>query len=82
MKFRKKLKDVVATTTNSRVYKMTRKQVEFDDCPMCSPHRGCNRYRNRWNDKSWKTHRKVQYRICDLRIEDSDNQECGPNPHS
>lgn len=57
-----KPKQIVNSTTNSRVYKMTRYQF-ISPCPICSPHKGCNRMGLRKTPKSWKSQRKTKYRI-------------------
>lgn len=52
--------DVIKHTKNSRVYKMTVRE-ETLGCPICRPHRGCNRNRNSDN-RSWKTYRNTQWK--------------------
>lgn len=47
-------------TTNSRVYNMAVNEL-VSSCPICAPHRGCNRDRGN-NDDSWKSYRKTQWK--------------------
>lgn len=47
-------------TTNSRVYNMAVNEM-VSGCPICAPHRGCNRNRDD-DDKSWKNYRDTQWR--------------------
>ena len=55
-----KVEKIVKTTTNSKEYKrLTGYQVS--GCPICAPHRGCNRRRNSAN-RSWKSYRKTKWR--------------------
>jgi hypothetical protein len=83
MKFTDKPKKVTDETTNSRVYKMTKWQIGFSGCPICSPHRGCNR-RNKKYDRNWKNFRKTQYKVRNLQFAncESTSNECGVTPHS
>lgn len=46
-------------TTNSRVYNMAVNEM-VSGCPICAPHRGCNR--NRDIEASWKNYRDTQWR--------------------
>lgn len=48
-------------TTNSRVYKLTNSSL-VSGCPICSPHKGCNRFLRRDNTTSWKNYRRTQWR--------------------
>ncbi len=47
-------------TTNSRVYNMAVNEM-VSGCPICAPHRGCNRNRDDDNT-SWKGYRDFQWR--------------------
>ncbi len=50
------------TTTNRRVYKHDRiDKLHISSCPICGPHKGCNRDRN--PSSSWKdqTKKKKQW---------------------
>lgn len=47
-------------TTNSRVYNIAVNEM-VSKCPICAPHRGCNRNRDD-NDKSWKNYRDTQWK--------------------
>lgn len=51
--------DEIKITTNSRVYKMSRRTIEIF-CPRCRPNRGCNHTGNYSN--SWKKYRNKQYK--------------------
>lgn len=53
-------KKIVDNTTNSRVYKMAKNPL-ISGCPICSPHKGCNR-RKRKIDHSWKNYRKTKWK--------------------
>ena len=55
-----KVEKIVKTTTNSKEYKrLTGYRVS--GCPICAPHRGCNRRRNSAN-RSWKSYRKTKWK--------------------
>ena len=56
---KRKSRKELRLTTNSRVYKMAKNDIE-GGCPICSLNRGCNRNRN--YDNNWKTHRKTQWK--------------------
>lgn len=56
----RKFRKVMEKTTNSRVYNMAVNEM-VSSCPICAPHRGCNRNRDD-NDKSWKNYRDTQWR--------------------
>lgn len=57
---RRKHKKNLQLTTNSKEYKMVKRQLDLG-CPICRPNKGCNR--NRDNDfKCWKRYRKTQWR--------------------
>lgn len=58
-----KNKKIITNTTNSRVYKMAR-NVFISSCPICSPNKGCNRQRKKF-DNSWKNNRDNQWRNKD-----------------
>jgi len=52
-------------TTNSRVYKYVRlESLSLLKCPMCGPHKGCNRLSRRKSRRSWKdtTKRRSQWK--------------------
>lgn len=55
-----KNKKIVENTSNSRVYKMAR-NVFISNCPICSPHKGCN-VRKRKIDITWKNNRGNQWK--------------------
>ena len=59
-------KETLKTTMHSRVYKMLyydKIAQEEGLCPICSPNKGCNYWKNHDNDtKCWKTSRKKQYK--------------------
>jgi len=59
----KKRKHIIDTTTDSRTYKMARKQFLMQQsgrCIFCNPHRGCNK---NWNpSKNWKRYRTTQWK--------------------
>ena len=55
---------LLKTTTSSRTYKLLKRRIlntEKGLCFICMPHSGCNRYSYKV-DRSWKNHRKTQYR--------------------
>ena len=54
-----KVKKIVETTSNSKEYKRLR-GITNSGCPICAPHRGCNRNRN--VSKSWKSYRKTKWK--------------------
>ncbi len=58
---KRKNKKTVQLTDNSREYKLTkRRDSRINSCPICPPHRGCNR---NWNlDRNWKNFRKTQWK--------------------
>jgi len=56
----KNCKKILKSTVDNRVYKSTLNKKVLD-CPICSPHRGCNRLRKKDNN-SWKSYRKTQWR--------------------
>lgn len=58
-----KTKKVMNSTTNSRIYKLSKRLYldHFGLCSWCPPHGGCNWSRNNLQ-RSWKEHRKTQYR--------------------
>lgn len=57
----KKAKKVVDSTNNSRVYRMAQREM-IDGCPICAPHKGCNKWTSgRWQ-RSWKKYRKTQWK--------------------
>lgn len=57
-------KRVLENTTDSRVYKLTAREGVMS-CPICPPHRGCNRdYFG--VERNWKKFRKTQYKIKGL----------------
>lgn len=48
------MKDTFKTTTNRRVYRNDRIQrLHLTSCPICGPHKGCNRLKWR-TSRSWK----------------------------
>jgi len=47
-------------TDNSRVYKMAKREMDLDGCPLCPPNKGCNT--NRDGDNNWKKYRKTQWK--------------------
>jgi hypothetical protein len=54
---------IVKTTTDSRVYRITRYLVIVESregCTYCSPHKGCNRFL-RLESRSWKDTSKREY---------------------
>ena len=56
--------DVLESTNNSRVYRMTQQRIislEENKCFFCGPHSGCNSWR-KYGDRSWKRFRKTQYK--------------------
>jgi hypothetical protein len=55
-RFKKLMKD----TDNSRVYKMAKREGDVG-CPLCAPHKGCNKYKFGFNN-NWKEHRKTQWK--------------------
>jgi hypothetical protein len=52
---------VMKNTIDSRVYKMTSREGILG-CPICSPHRGCNRRRKSDLSDCWKRYRKSQWK--------------------
>ena len=46
--------------TNSTVYRRKRNFI-FSLCPMCRPHKGCNKWRKNF-DRNWKNYRKNQWK--------------------
>jgi hypothetical protein len=60
-----KRSQIVKNTTNNREYKIWVKHLEDPlSCWYCSPHEGCNYWRNRKPKKSWKflSKRRRQYK--------------------
>lgn len=55
----RKFIEVLKKTTNNRVYNMAHNEL-VSSCPICAPHRGCNRNRKN-RDDSWKSYRKTQW---------------------
>lgn len=58
---RRKVNEVVSKTTNSKEYKRLRGNL-VSGCPICSPHKGCNRRDMSTPRKSWKSRRKTQWK--------------------
>ena len=61
-----KTKEVMNSTTDSRVYKIAhREQMEHTHgcCSRCHPRRGCNWSRSGVVKRNWKVYRKTQYKI-------------------
>jgi hypothetical protein len=59
-----KNRELLKRTTSSRTYKLLKRRIlttEKGLCFICGPHMGCNQYSYR-ADRSWKEHRKTQYR--------------------
>jgi hypothetical protein len=59
------MRDNYKTTTNRRVYKWNRiDHLKLTSCPICSPHKGCNRMGGRNFSYSWKdqTRKSKQWR--------------------
>jgi hypothetical protein len=56
-----KLKKTIDETANSRTYRRLR-NVIYSGCPICSPHKGCNRWKGRKVGRSWKEYRKTQWK--------------------
>ena len=54
-----KVNKTLNETTNSRVYNLTVNE-KVSGCPICPPHRGCNR--NKENDNNWKQYRNFQWK--------------------
>lgn len=46
--------------TNSTIYRRIRNSI-FSGCPMCSPHKGCNKWKSGF-EKNWKKYRKNQWK--------------------
>lgn len=58
-------KQILDTTTNSRVYKHTHAEYineKVGGCKRCSLNRGCNRRYKDNRERSWKSHRKTQWK--------------------
>lgn len=58
-------KETIKNTTNSRVYRLMYIEELLKNsgfCRFCGPHSGCNSFNKYHNDKSWKKHRKLQYK--------------------
>ncbi len=55
-----KIKKVMGEATDSLTYKRAYFQI-ISSCPVCSPHRGCNRRRIK-KQKNWKKFRKTKYK--------------------
>jgi len=54
-----KVKKVMSETTYSRTYKGLKGSI-VSGCPICSPHKGCNK---RWHyDRNWKEYRKTKWK--------------------
>lgn len=58
----KKIQTKIATTDNSREYRLLHGST-VSGCPICAPHRGCNRWTSRPAYRSWKNYRKSQWKI-------------------
>ena len=56
-----KEKRTIDETTNSRTYKRLRNAI-YSGCPLCSPHKGCNRWTFKRDIRSWKEYRKTQWK--------------------
>lgn len=52
--------NVKETTDNVRTYKMAHNRL-VSGCPVCAPHRGCNRRRIK-NQRNWKVYRKTKWK--------------------
>lgn len=63
MKKRKKQRrgKTLKYTTDSRVYKMTKRKTILK-CDYCPPNKGCNSRWRRGQSKSWKRYRKTQWK--------------------
>lgn len=57
----RKINHTIATTDNSREYRLLHGST-VSGCPICAPHRGCNRRIRRRSQRSWKDHRKTQWK--------------------
>lgn len=58
-----RLYDEIEFSENSMVYKRAR-WGKLGKCPMCKPHRGCNRCFKK--HRSWKKFRKNQYKTVNF----------------
>jgi hypothetical protein len=60
-----KNRELLKRTTSSRTYKLLKRRILTTEkeglCFICGPRMGCNQYSYR-ADRSWKEHRKTQYR--------------------
>jgi len=56
-----KAHNLMEITEDSREYKMAMRDI-LTNCPLCKPHRGCNRKHHREDWRSWKNYRKTQYK--------------------
>jgi hypothetical protein len=41
-----KSKQVLDSTDNSRIYRLTKRRMDITGCPFCPPNGGCNRVRD------------------------------------
>jgi len=59
----KKIKKIMGEATDSLTYKRAYFQI-ICSCPKCSPHKGCNRQRDRRGkrQRSWKKFRNTKYK--------------------
>ena len=57
----RRAKKLMNETDNSRVYKMAKRENNLFKCPICSPHRGCNRRKFGIND-NWKKYRLTKWK--------------------
>jgi hypothetical protein len=58
----RKAKKLMNETGNSRVYKMAKREVDLLlKCPICSPHRECNRRKFGVNN-NWKKYRLTKWK--------------------
>ncbi len=58
----KKSRNLLSTTTNSRVYKSAKKIQDCVGCDRCRPHRGCNGWW-KYPKRNWKQYRNTQYKL-------------------
>ena len=58
----RKANKILKSTDDSRTYRMALYEL-ISGCPMCAPHKGCNRWRGNWSrHSSWKKTRKHQWK--------------------
>lgn len=48
------------TTSDARTYKMAQNSL-VSGCPICAPHRGCNRWKSD-RQRTWKKFRKTKWK--------------------